>query len=64
MIEISVDANSPFEMDVYSLALSKGESKTVKITFTPTEKKDYKGLTSIIVEGISNNWVNVFGKGI
>ena len=64
VIEISVDANSPFEMDVYSLALSKGESKTVKITFTPTEKKDYKGLTSIIVEGISNNWVNVFGKGI
>ena len=63
-IEIGVDANSPFSMSEYSLTIIPGESKTIEVSFTPTEKKEYQGLTSIVTRGMGRPWINVFGTGI
>ena len=63
-IKIGVEANSPFSMSEYSLTIIPGDSKTIEVSFSPTEKKEYQGLTSIVTQGMGRPWINVFGTGI
>ena len=63
-IEMNVEARDPFSMDVYSVTLAPGESQTINVSFSPTEKRDYKGSTSIAVRGMGRPWINIFGTGI
>ncbi|MBR4166926.1 MAG: Ig-like domain-containing protein [Bacteroidales bacterium] len=53
----SVDVTSPFTIAV-------GQSKTVTVTFTPTDGKDYNGSITITSDADNQPTVTVSGKGI
>lgn len=53
----SVDVTSPFTIAV-------GQSKTVTVTFTPTDGKDYNGSITITSDADNQPTVAVSGKGI
>ena len=53
----SVDVTTPFTIAV-------GQSKTVTVTFTPTDDKDYNGSIMITSDADSQPTVTVSGKGI
>lgn len=53
----SVDVTTPFTIAV-------GQSKTVTVTFTPTDDKDYNGSITITSDADSQPTIAVSGKGI
>lgn len=63
-IEMSVSVRAPFSLDVSSIALEKGKSMTITVSFTPTEAVDYNGDSYVSFSGTPrSSWINIYGSG-
>ena len=62
--EMKLSINAPFSADVSSISLDKGESMTIKVSFTPSEAVEYHGNSYVSYMGMPrNSWINIYGTG-
>ena len=63
-IEMTFRFRAPFSTDASSISLNKGESMTIKVSFTPDQAVKYQGETYVSFMGMPLvDLINVYGTG-